>query len=144
MPIISRSQNDREALVRNGPTLLVEILPPKEARVLVEKAGKAAPIEKAGALIDTGAGRTSIDSGIAQRLGLIPRDKIVVHTAGGIVHQMLYDATLLIPALGFSRELPVFGAPLASQSFHVLIGRDLLACGTLVYSGWKGGFEFCV
>lgn len=144
MPIVSRSQNDRNALARSGPALLVEIRPPKAAREIVEETQPTPPVEKTAALIDTGAGCTSIDSGVARRLGLIARDKITVHTAGGVVHQMLYDAALSIPALGFSRELPVLGAALSSQPHHVLIGRDILSFGTLVYSGWRGGFEFCV
>ena len=144
MPIIGLQQSGGKALVRNGPSLSVRIHPLKPARLLLEKKGRQAPIEEAFAVIDTGAGCTCIDEGIARRLNLTPRDEVTVHTAGGAFRQSLYDIEIHIPSLGLWRELPVLGSSLAPQPHLVLLGRDILALGTLVYSGWKGSFEFCV
>ena len=102
------------------------------------------PHEKAEGLIDTGAGCSGIDNEIAKQLKLIHHDVATVLTPSGPCRQLRYDAVLHIPALNFRRELPILGMSLAPQQHHVLIGRDILASGTLVYSGWKGTFEFCV
>lgn len=144
MPIVALSQNDRKILARTGPAILVEIHLPQAARTALQKNGHKPPFERAEALIDTGASGTCIDNGIAKRLGLVARDRMVVLTPGGPCHQLRYDAALFLPALQLWRELPVLGAHLAPQPHHALIGRDILSMGTLVYSGWRGGFEFCV
>lgn len=144
MTIVSRSRNDRPALAKSGACLLMEISPPMKIVSMLKEQGQKIPVEKTEALIDTGASLSCIDSGIAKRLGLIPRSATPVNTAGGTVVQVLYDATLRMPELGISRELPVLGASLESPPQQALIGRDILSMGTLIYSGWRGGFEFCV
>ena len=144
MPIAGRGQNDRDALIRNGALILAEIRPPEMERMKLEKDGRQIPVERVSALIDTGAEHTCIDDEAAVRLGLVPSEMLTLDTAGGRVNRLVYNAALFIPEMRMWREQLVFGVPLGRQPYLALIGRDILSLGTLVYSGWKGGFEFCV
>ena len=82
----------------------------------------------------------------AHKLQLMHHDEKPVRTPSGGEVQPLYHVGMFIPT--FSQipmmDMSVFGANLAEQPHLVLIGRDILSLGTLIYSGWKGSFEFSI
>jgi hypothetical protein len=89
------------------------------------------PPELVYALIDTGAKVTCIDLKLVRALDLRRTDSVRVWTAGGVVHQDIYDIEVimamprrfLIPAV---IRAPALNANLSSRDFHVLPGRDVL------------------
>lgn len=146
MPIVDGDWGGGRELMARGPELDVRIFPPKVARDRLDGAGKPMPSVEALALIDTGATRTSIDRGIAEELGLRAHDERPVVTPSGGEVQPLYNVGVLIPLPPpgpVMVDIPVLGARLAHRH-RVLIGRDILSQGTLIYSGRKGRFEFCL
>ncbi len=106
------------------------------------------PFRKALGLIDTGASMTCVDNAIAQVLSLIARDIVKVGTPNGVCDQGLYDASLRLPFPGSADSSPfdiqVLGANLSGQEYQVLIGRDILSHGTLIYNGWDNNYQFCI
>lgn len=99
------------------------------------------------ALVDTGASCTAVDSGVIQRLGLVPTGTIGISTpsTGGTPHQCTqYDAGIGIlldpPSLHVMLTMPVLGTSFAGQTIQALIGRDILGQGILVYNGRSGQF----
>ena len=127
---------------RSGPSLKVQVTLPKLPVGGLEVREPAPPVSALG-LIDTGAGHSCIDESIAKRLNLTPRDQREVLTASGSAMQYLYDVCLKLDEIG-SIDLVVFGSDLGQQAHHVLLGRDVLQYGTLIYSGRSSSFEFCV
>ncbi len=142
MSIIGAKQ--RTDLLQTGPTVYVGILPSQPIlRAIKKEGGEIPPPIEAAALIDTGASCTSIDASIAQGLSLTARDERLVFTPNGKSIQFLYDISLTIPHLGVF-DLQALGANLSGQMHKVLIGRDVLVRGTLIYSGWTNSFELCL
>ena len=97
-------------------------------------------------LVDTGASMTCIDVSIAKKLNLIPHDRILVSTPNGEAMQFLYDVSMQFPVTGKDAfwELQVLGANLGKNSHKILIGRDFLKKGILIYNGLHNKWEFCV
>jgi predicted aspartyl protease len=101
------------------------------------------------ALIDTGATTTSIDVKVLTSLGINPVGIANAGTAGGPQKLSTYPARCTFPGTllpGF--ELPhVIGCDLTGQRtlsgkpLLVLIGRDILSQGVLVYNGSFGMFS---
>jgi hypothetical protein len=93
-------------------------------------------------LVDTGSSHTTIDSLVAKSLGLTPKGvaKMITPSTGPTPSECLtYDVSLHVPlgkALVWSRQAwIVASADLVHQGFSVLIGRDVLAEGLLIYDG---------
>lgn len=141
MPIIGKS--GYADLARVGASVKVRVTPPGPVLETLHKEGKKPQYVSAHGLFDTGAGCSCIDQGIAEQLNLKHRDEREVLTPSGSTVQLLYDVRLFIGDTGFL-DLAVFGSDLARQAHHVLLGRDVLKYGTLIYSGRSCGFEFCV
>jgi gag-polyprotein putative aspartyl protease len=101
------------------------------------------PMQNVPALIDTGAGESCIDEGLAQQLQLPLVNQ--AHTAGvhgaGLLNQ--YLAYIAIPQLGTTQVGIFTGAALAAGGqFHkALIGRTLLRDALLVYDGRSGSVK---
>ena len=141
---IASGGGDAAALRRGGPEIAVRVYSLRAAREFYAQKTPPGPAAEARALLDTGASRSGVDMGIVQQLHLAFRDFAVIHTPAGRSRQSQYEIILHIPELGIWKELRVFGLHLAPQPHRVILGRDILSLGTLVYSGWRGGFEFCV
>ena len=70
MPVVTAQASNSQAI---GPIIDVEISPRSSAIQGMQKAGVAVPLPiKISALIDTGASRSAIQSGLPQSLGLSP------------------------------------------------------------------------
>ena len=142
MPSIWKSED--AVLAQAGPSVRVSITQPGPILEATKGENKTPPTVSVRALIDTGASCSCIDQGIAEQLKLTPRDEREMLTPGGLVVQLLYDVRLSIDGIHDLFELEVLGADLARQENHVLLGRDVLRHGTLIYSGRSNSFEFCV
>ena len=141
MPSVWRSEHT--GLADAGPSLEVLVAPPTPILRARIGEGKGSQMVSALGLIDTGAGCSCIDKGIARRLELEPRDELEVLTPAGVAVQYLYDVRLTLAEMG-GLDLEVLGSDLERQAHHVLLGRDVLRHGTLIYSGRSNSFEFCV
>ncbi len=95
------------------------------------------------ALIDTGASHTAVDPMILNHLGVIQRGVALVSVPGHANASMpLYDVRV---SLGIHR--PAFAVQVArivpaTHSVAVLIGRDILKNGTLLFDGQNNAFSF--
>ena len=95
------------------------------------------------AKIDTGADRSVIGSGIAKLLGLKPAGVCSVDTPSSkdfLCYE--YALRLVFPNdvvwQGIMLELPA-----AKESVEILIGRDILGHGALIYIGYDNSFSLC-
>ena len=153
MPIHNRHYMDRSshqhapgALVAVGAVLEVQIRVPKALADLLESQNQAIPSPVVGfALIDTGATRTCADQSALSGLGINPIGLVAMGTAGGPTQCPLFPARLWFPSLNLGAEFDSIvgvnlqGQVVQDQPLMVLIGRDILSRGLLVYSG-NGGF----
>jgi hypothetical protein len=94
------------------------------------------------ALVDTGASHTNIDPTITAALGLTPTGSapcITPSTGPVPVNCPTYDVGLHVQFPGKQwhshNPLTVISSALAHQGFTVLLGRDVLARGILIYDG---------
>jgi hypothetical protein len=115
----------------------------------LSKAGSAIPqAVVVKALVDTGASNTVIDPSIIKSLGLAPRRiaQTITPTTGATPHKCYtYDVSIHIP-LGTATSLfskvawEVSSLDIKHQGFEMLLGRDILAEGMMVYDGRAGTF----
>lgn len=135
-------------LLNVGPIVAVDVSPSSPVLLKRRQMGRKNQTVREPALIDTGASGTCIDTSLAKALNLVHRDVITVVTPNGQSQQKLYDVRLTISALASSHlaslDLAVTEANLLKQPYKVLIGRDVLSLGTLIYSGWTNSFELCI
>ena len=95
------------------------------------------------AKIDSGADRSVIGKGLAARLGLKPAGVCLVDTPSSKDFPCYeYALRLVFPNdvvwQGIMLELPA-----AQESVEVLIGRDILGHGMLIYIGYDNSFSLC-
>ena len=91
------------------------------------------------ALIDTGALVTSVDIELAEKLGLTVVDTRPMTSATGTEVMPVFAARIDIQSggVGIDAEAAI-GARLAPMNIAVLLGRDVLRSGILVYNGPAG------
>jgi hypothetical protein len=97
--------------------------------------------QEAFALIDTGARDSILSIGLVRRLGLVPHGTGVLRSADNTNH----NARLFSVVIGFGPwavfEVASAGElNIGEQGYDVLIGRDILAHGVLVYMGTMNQF----
>ena len=153
MPIHNRHYVDQSikehipaALATVGAILEVQIQIPKALSDLLESQNQVIPPPVTGfALIDTGATRTCADQLALSGLGINPIGLVSMGTAGGPTQCPLFPARLWFPSLNLGAEFDSIvgvnlqGQAISDQQITVLIGRDILSRGLLIYSG-NGGF----
>lgn len=111
-----------------GPLFEVHVVSPSKVETLT-------------ALIDTGAERSSIDSGQARMLGLerIGEADVVTPSTGADAKKTnVYKSDLVITAGRFECEIPGAELPEAeieNQGFTLLLGRDILSRLHLIWDG---------
>jgi len=102
------------------------------------------PIQPVRRLVDTGASHTCIDPSVFQALQLQPTGSVPMHTpsTGGVpMAADTYDVGIIIASTPTSApfqkpNMQVSAADLlASQGFHVLVGRDILSHCVMTYNG---------
>lgn len=103
------------------------------------------------ALVDTGASTTNIGQWVLDRLGLWPVGRRPVHTAstGSVPLQAdlyMVDIALAGEETGpVATDLPVFAAKdLSGSGVDVLLGRDLLGQGLLIFDGLEKRFTLVI
>ena len=100
------------------------------------------PSVDATALIDTGASGTCVNPEIVSRLQLVSRGITQIATPSTKAHPCnVYDVSLHLPNGVTVPTAPVLETPLEGQNIQCLIGRDVLAHGILIYSGYTNTFS---
>ena len=131
-----------ETLRRHGPIIEVEIRLPRFEHRMLEQTGQVPPSALAGpALIDTGAWKTGISSGVAEALGLPLLGRAPALTAAGLVQDRpIHRADLhLVPIDQLFSLLEVIAIDLqgyetaAGRPFIAALGRDLLQSAAFNY-----------
>ena len=124
-----------------GPTLLVDI----GFDPALFSGGRLDPTLKTGApsipaLIDTGAGESCIDDGLARQLGLPLVDRAKLSGAGGAHELNVYLGHIHSPQLMWTQWGRFAGVRLGEggQPHRALIGRAFLATMLMVYDGRTG------
>jgi hypothetical protein len=127
-----------------GPLIhvFVGVSEPRHGALLKAGAQVPSPI-MVTALVDTGASNTAVDPSVMKSLGLTPRRiaKTITPSTGASPHKChTYDVSLHVPlgaatALFSKNAWEVTCLELRHQGFEVLLGRDILADGILVYDG---------
>jgi hypothetical protein len=123
---------------------------PPEARIeLLREQGRPPKMKVVRALIDTGANDTCIERSLAMELDLDPSGEVEVHgvtsgtgTETGIVFRVqLFHAG--VPAVELSPSARVIAVKdLSRFDARILLGRDLLSRGILIYDGPQERFTF--
>ena len=111
---------------------------------LLSAQGRAAPLPRFGrGVIDTGAEVSCINVGIAQALATKPSGAYRVVTAAGVSRRHVYPLSVTLgPTSGLPPDPIEVDAPEMSIEHGVLlIGRDILSRGELVWYGPDSRFE---
>lgn len=147
----SRHEHFPAGLVAIGAALEVQIQVPKALADLLESQNQPIPPPVVGfALIDTGATRTCADQSSLTSLRINPMGLVTMGTAGGPMQCQLFPARLWFSSLSLGAEFDsIVGVNLQEQVVQgqpliVLIGRDILSRGLLVYSGIGGFFTLAL
>lgn len=94
------------------------------------------------ALIDTGASGTAVKPEVIRQLQLTPRGVTNICTPSSTAHPCnMYDVSLIFPNGVALSVITVIEVPLEGQVIQGLIGRDVLAHGILIYSGYTNTFS---
>jgi len=115
---------------------------PSKLEEVLKSVNKETPLQlDVMAMIDTGASSTVIQEGLAERLGIKPLDTEKINTPTTAEHECYkYHIRLLFPN-GVVGEVVAVEAPLVNQNIQLLIGRDVLSQGVLVYTGFTNSFS---
>jgi hypothetical protein len=124
-----------------GPVVRISVLQsPPVLAILRETRQSPAKPEDVLALVDTGASASVVKQGIAERLGLQPVGVVQMTTPScSGIRCYRYAVQLLFPNK-VAVKCTVTEAPLKDQPIQLLIGRDILRFGVLVYIGHTNTF----
>jgi predicted aspartyl protease len=129
----------RDALIRHGPTLTVNI-----GLDIYFRANRNShpqlPSQTWPALVDTGAGESCIDSNLASSLNLPIVDQQITSGAHGAHPVNVHLAQIHVPSLNFTIHGRFAGVHLTAggQPHMALIGRTFLQHFTMIYEGKTG------
>jgi hypothetical protein len=129
-----------DLLVRLGPTVHVDVgFRPAQ----IVDGVPDLPLKRLRALIDTGAGDSCIDAGIAERAGLPVIDERICSGIGGATRVNMYLGRIYVPTLTQLLFQSFAGVELESggQWHQVLLGRTFLRPYVLTYDGRTGQVE---
>ena len=144
MPFVSG-----RATSEDRPVIILLARPP-EARIdLLREQGREPKMKAVRALIDTGANDTCIERALALELDLDPVGEVEVHgvvsgtgTETGLVFrvQLFHAGAPAVELAPSSRVIAV--KDLSRFDAQILLGRDLLSRGILIYDGPQERFTF--
>ena len=129
----------RDALVRSGPTIYVNI--GFDAAYQPGVSGRPdLPDRQWPALVDTGAMASCIDSALAMELGLPVVDREHIAGVQGAFAVNVHLAQMYLPGLNWTVYGRFHGVHLSDggQPHSALIGRTFLRSFTMVYDGRTG------
>lgn len=93
-------------------------------------------------MIDTGASGTAVKPEVIRQLQLAPRGVTNIATPSSAAHPCnVYDVSLTFANGVIVPVITVIEVPLEGQVIQGLIGRDVLAHGILIYSGYTNTFS---
>lgn len=124
-------------LQSNGP--VVQVLLTLSSHALEAMKRRELPVPepvKLAALVDTGSTITCVSTSVIEPLGAQPVRTVRINTPS--THNMecnVYALQLLFPETRVKVPVQAVAAPLQGQNIQVLIGRDILQHGVLVYQG---------
>ena len=94
------------------------------------------------ALIDTGVSGTAVKPEVIRQLQSTPRGVTNIATPSSAAHPCnVYDVSLTFANGVIVPVITVIEVPLEGQVIQGLIGRDVLAHGILIYSGYTNTFS---
>ena len=124
-----------------GPLVDMRVWVGTPVEQAIRKAGGKVPDPVAGkGMIDTGATGSVIQPTLVQQLGLQPIGVVNISTPSSesiLCYQ--YSVRLIFPN-NVIVETTAIEAPLKGQQIYCLVGRDVLAHGVLVYTGYINQF----
>jgi len=122
-----------------GPVVDMSVWVGSPVENALRRAGSPVPLSARG-MIDTGATASVIQPAIASSLGLEPVGRVSISTpSSASVPCYQYVVRLMLPNNVVVETLAI-EAPLQGQQVQCLIGRDVLAHGVLVYTGYVNQF----
>ena len=124
-------------LAQTGPIIDIHVGVPAALEATMTATGTPVPgLEPIRAMVDTGASSSVIQTGIAAKLGLNPVGSMPTNTPSsqGVMCPQFAVRFLFPNNIGVD-PITVIEMPLAGQAIQALLGRDVLAFGTLVYLG---------
>ncbi len=122
-------KNDKHAFtvrypgIQRVPYTEIHICEPSE----MERIGHDRAMVKFKAIWDTGASRSVITQPVIEKLGLIPRDRIVSYTANGQRDSLVYIVNFLLPNRVIFPFVQVIDGDVLN--FDALIGMDIICQG---------------
>jgi len=138
MPSFTTQLPNLQAL---GPLVDMRIWVGTPVEEAVKKAGGKVldPVSVKG-MIDTGATGSVIQPTIAQQLGLYPIGVVNISTPSSeSIPCYQYSVRLIFPNNVIVEAIAI-EAPLKGQQIQCLVGRDVLAHGVLIYTGYINQF----
>jgi hypothetical protein len=138
MPSFSATVRD---LRHAGAILPLRVGVGADAEAALRRTGRPVPTaEEVRGLIDIGAGRSLIRSGLPARLGLTPVGVVEIDTPSSTdLEAAEYRVRFWLDhSLGL--EVTALEAPLPGDRLGALLGRDVLASAVLVYDGPNNRF----
>lgn len=130
-------------LQRAGPICQVRTGVSEPAANLLRQQSKPVPNPvEITALIDTGASGTAVKPEVIRQLQLTSRGVTNIATPSSAAHPCnVYDVSLTLANGVIVPVVTVIEVPLEGQVIKGLIGRDVLAHGILIYSGYTNTFS---
>ena len=130
-------------MVANGPIVEIQLWVSRSLQEILKKKRQPIPEPvKVTAMIDTGASGTVVNPNVIQALGIQPVGVTAIKTpsttAPVLCHQ--YELAVLFPNNVIVDSCIAVEAPLQGQHIQCLIGRDILAHGVLIYTGYTNTF----
>lgn len=129
-------------LLRDGPTLEVQVEPVLDAQKVMRNDGDEVPSVSVNALIDTGASGTLIQTSVIEKLGLDWISTVRLTTPSTTKPLIRYEYRVRVAlSRTIAFETDVVEAPLIGQNVQCLIGRDILQYVIFTYDGPNSRFS---
>jgi len=126
------------ALRARGALIEVVITHPKEVAEATQETGAPVLTKRVGALIDTGAGRTTVSNALAQELELVRTGrKVIITSVHDRQERPSYFADIRFP-WGATEEVAAVACSLDIEGIDCLIGRDIMMNWIMTYNGREG------
>jgi hypothetical protein len=124
------------SLQRTGVLLPVRVGVGVAAEAAIRRAGREPPASsEVEAMVDLGAGRSLIRSGLARRLGLTPVGRVEIDTPSSTNLEAAEYFVRFWLSDEFAVESKALEAPLPGHDLGALLGRDVLTGAKLEYDG---------